>query len=405
MQVEDYTEEWAPFDVVREVLRVDGLPSVEFSVEIDDDGAVVVLATVGNEQRSGALGEVTLVEGALPEPYRRKPAMPSVNHPRGPVDPAELERILRRVWPDGRGMTDAEIDAAQERLGVTVPPEARVLYRVTAGGEQRVDHENFTWDQAVPFNVWALEDPRRRESRTGHHWWWPGLARTAGTTAPHDAVQALSHPPAWFVLGTVDSYHLAIDLVPGPAGKVGQVIGWTDETRGDQPFGAHVLADSLLAFVRENREKGQRGTSWTEDLPEYGEVTVVNGRSIEDVVGAELEVLYVVKNADDPVSIAPAVGLPRLRTLIATPGSIVDPVEIGGLDTLEYLETGVAEWRVLLDADAVPRSLLACQVSSGFGENADVHDVAEVTDRIRALWGLAPAQQALTVRGQVDERS
>jgi hypothetical protein len=84
-------------------------------------------------------------------------------------------------------------------------------------------------------------------------------------------------------LGTVDWYHIAIDMVPGPAGKVGQVIGWSDENRDDLPFGAEVLADSLLDFVRQNRWERVRRKAWTEELPEFGEVTTVNERSVEDV--------------------------------------------------------------------------------------------------------------------------
>jgi hypothetical protein len=58
-------------------------------------------------------------------------------------------------------MADAEIAAAEVRLGVVVPPEARVLYRVTRGRDQLGDIRNIIWDVPVPFDVWALDDPRR----------------------------------------------------------------------------------------------------------------------------------------------------------------------------------------------------------------------------------------------------
>lgn len=55
-------------------------------------------------------------------------------------------------------------------------------------------------------------------------------------------------------------------------------------------------------------------------------------------------------------------GLPRLRTLIAEPGALADPGEITALTGLEFLQLGPDEWRSLLTADAVPRSLLAAAV-------------------------------------------
>lgn len=390
-----------PTEAIKEALRADGVPIVDFDAQIEPNGAVTVRAVLGSEQVSGTFGDVELVEGALPEPYRRRPVQPAPDHPRGPVDLAELERLLRDVWPDEEGMTDAEIDAAGARLGVAVPPEARVLYRVTRGRDQIDDFESFTWHVPVPFDVWALEGPRRQVRRAAGHLWWK-LALTAGSTAPDSAIQALSQPPEWFVLGTVDWFHIAIDMVPGPAGKVGQVIAWTDESRGDHPFGAWILADSFLDFVRQNRRDCEYGTTWTENLPEYGRVTAVNGRAVEDVVSPELEVLDVGKNKTKRVRIAPAVGLPRLRTLTASPGAIADPLQIGNLDRLEYLRIGVDEWRALLDAGAVPRSLLAGAVDTGFGVRADLHVVADLLGRIRSLWGLPPAERAITVRGQID---
>lgn len=44
------------------------------------------------------------------------------------------------------------------------------------------------------------------------------------------------------------------------------------------------------------------------------------------------------------------------------PGTLADPLEIAGLTGLAYLELGAQEWRVLLDAGAVPRTLKAASV-------------------------------------------
>jgi len=401
MQHEDYAEQDAPFETVREALRADGLTGVDFRVDYRMDGAVTVRAVLAGQERTEALGHLTLVEGAMPEPYRRRPAPPAPRHPCGPVDLAALEGILRALWPNESGMSDAELGAYEAASGLTLPPEARVLYRVTRGRQQYADYADFDWNVPVPFDVWALDEPWRAEPRTRYHG-WSTLARTAGNTASDDAIQALSQPPEWFVLGNADTLTIALDMVPGPAGKVGQVIGWSDETRGDQPFGAQLLADSLLAFVRGERyEDDGEMTAWTEDLPEYGAVTVVNGRTVADVASPELEVLYVVMRPEDPAIIAEATGLPRLRTLVSIPGSIADPLELGALDSLEYLETGPAEWRALLDAGAVPRGLLACAVTTGFGSTTNPHEIAVITDELRALFGLEPSERAVTISGRL----
>lgn len=55
--------------------------------------------------------------------------------------------------------------------------------------------------------------------------------------------------------------------------------------------------------------------------------------------------------------------LPRLRTLRAEPGTLAEPLEISRLTGLEFLELCPKDWRVLLDADAVPRSLLAASIN------------------------------------------
>jgi hypothetical protein len=52
----------------------------------------------------------------------------------------------------------------------------------------------------------------------------------------------------------------------------------------------------------------------------------------------------------------------RCWTLTAYPGMLASPLEIARLTGLEFLELGPQEWRVLLDAAAVPRRLLAAAI-------------------------------------------
>jgi hypothetical protein len=78
------------------------------------------------------------------------------------------------------------------------------------------------------------------------------------------------------------------------------------------------------------------------------------------------------------------VGLPRLRTLRANPATLADPLEISQLTSLEFLELCPQDWRVLLDADAVPRSLLAAGIE--VRNDADPLPVVDLANEILARW-------------------
>ncbi|MGW1362918.1 hypothetical protein ACWCQP_36610 [Streptomyces chartreusis] len=81
---------------------------------------------------------------------------------------------------------------------------------------------------------------------------------------------------------------------------------------------------------------------------------------------------------------APVIGLPRLRTLTAYPGTLADPLEISKLTGLEFLELGPEEWRTLLDAEAVPRSLSAAAIV--VHGNQDPLPIVDIANEILALW-------------------
>ncbi len=86
----------------------------------------------------------------------------------------------------------------------------------------------------------------------------------------------------------------------------------------------------------------------------------------------------------EPLSLAPVAGLPRLRTLIAYPRTLADPLEIASLTGLEYLELSPEDWRVLLDADAVPKSLSAAGIEHG---NQDPRIIMELANELLGLRG------------------
>ncbi|MGW4202637.1 hypothetical protein [Streptomyces sp. NPDC004726] len=128
----------------------------------------------------------------------------------------------------------------------------------------------------------------------------------------------------------------------------------------------------------------------------------VNIRSltgIEAAAHAELEVLSIGVWEGEPLSLAPVTGLPRLRTLTAYPGTLADPLEIAELGGLEFLELGPEEWRVLLDAGAVPRSLSAAAIE--VHGDTDPLPVVAIANELLALWDRPPITRTV-LEGDVD---
>jgi hypothetical protein len=75
------------------------------------------------------------------------------------------------------------------------------------------------------------------------------------------------------------------------------------------------------------------------------------------------------------------------------PGTVADPLEIAGLTGLEFLELGPEEWRVLLDARAVPRSLLAAAIE--VHGNRHPLPIVAIANDLLALWDRPPIIQTI----------
>ncbi|MFK0252233.1 SMI1/KNR4 family protein [Streptomyces sp. NPDC090445] len=324
------------------------------------------------------LGVLVLVDGAVPEPWRRLPDPVPGAVPAPSADLELLERTLRERIPDAVGATEEEIAAAEARLGVTLPDELKVFYRVTrVHGEDRGDfHELVRVSEAVGYEVYALEhlesvDPGARHSR------WRFGATDAIVTPPDAAVQGLAGSSGWIVFGSNGGDEIAVDLTPGPGGHLGQVILVDHE----QSLGAELVADSFTDMVlgRERRQPLARHN----DLPAVAEVGGGDLPDVRAAAHAALEVLSLRAGDGAPFGLAPVIGLPRLRTLTADPGTLADPLEVAELAGLDFLELGPQEWRVLLDAGAVPRSLSAAVVRE---RGQDRATVVAVANELLALW-------------------
>ncbi|MFD7630138.1 SMI1/KNR4 family protein [Streptomyces sp. NPDC059851] len=377
-------------ELVRGALTAAGVESVTFSARITPSGEAR-LRVMGPSPavESGPVGDGTLllVEGAVPEPWRRLPEPNTAARPAPSADPAALERLLRERLPGAVGAGDEEIAAAEARLGVTLPDELKALYRVVPArwdDWQGDDYEaRDVVDETVGCELFALDglyvaDAASRPAP------WRFAACEAVVTLPGDAVQCLVGSPGWIVFGdNGGGDRLAVDLTPGPAGHVGQLVLLGHESY----IGAELIADSLTDLVR-RREPRTRKTRRRDERRAVAHVNVAHLQSIEAAAHPELEVLCVGVWEDQPVDLTPAVGLPRLRTLTAYPGTLADPRQIGRLTGLEYLELGPQEWRTLLDADAVPRGLTAAGITThGL---RDYGQLVDLSNEILALYGRPP---------------
>ncbi|MFI0505051.1 SMI1/KNR4 family protein [Streptomyces albogriseolus] len=387
LQVADMQDQFTAVERVQDALRADGASSVSYMVETAPDGrSLLHVVDLGPAVERGVVspfvGALLLVEGAVPEPWRRLPEEVPGATPAPSADPALLERTLRERLPDAIGATEEEIAAAEARLGVALPDELKALYRVTRArredwGDDYAAQERVS--DAVGCELFSLDglyiaDAASRPCP------WRFAADDAVVTAPDAAVQGLVGSPGWIVFGdNGGGDRLAVDLTHGPGGHTGQVIVIDHE----RTIGAGLRADSLTDMVIDLPD------GWRQDRDADGPPVVarVNTHYLDSVGAAahpELEVLCIGWRKGAPVSLAPVAGLPRLRTLTAIPGTLADPLEIAGLTGLEYLSLGPEEWRVLLDAGAVPRSLSA----AGIEVQGEQHPlpVLDLADELLALW-------------------
>lgn len=370
---------------VQRALADAGVDTVSFTGKIAPDGKAV-LRLLGPspavEPGSGQPGTLLLVEGALPQPWRRLPDPMPEAVPAPSADAALLERTLRERLPDAIGATEAEIAAAEARLGVPLPEELKVLYRVARPwpeGPATDDEASERACEAVDCELFALDDLYVADA-SSRPCPWMFAAKEAAVTPPDAAVQGLVGSPGWIAFGdNGGGDRLAVDLTPGPRGHAGQIILLSHE----EYVGASLVADSLTDLVR-----GQDSTQHHDgDGGRPPAVAHVNIRSLPSVQAAAhpgLEVLSIGLWDAEPLSLAPVATLPRLRTLAAHPGTLADPLEIGELTALEFLEIGPAEWRVLLDAGAVPRSLSAAAIKVRGDE--DPLPIVAVANEILSLW-------------------
>jgi cell wall assembly regulator SMI1 len=394
--VSDMQEEFDAIERVRNALTAAEVAHIAFTVEIEPSGKAVLHLFDPSPAADPGLGNahpgaLLLVEGAVPEPWRRLPEAVPGARPAPSVDLAWLERTLRERIPEAIGATEAEIVAAEARLGVALPGEIKVLYRVTHarwadwGDDNEAAQRVF---DAVGFELGCLDDVSIAD-RSCRPFRWEHAAMEAAVTGPDAAVQDLVGSPGWIVIGdTGGGDRVAVDLTPGPCGHTGQIIVLDHE----QSIGAQLFAESLTALVQDPERDWYSGHRRAE-LPCVAWVNHRSIRSIEAAAHPELEALSLGVWDGEPFSLAPVTGLPRLRSLSCYAGTLADPLEIAGLTGLEFLELTPEDWRVLLDAGAVPRGLAAAAVKA-YGDR-DTRAIVAMANEILALWDRPPIPETV----------
>lgn len=398
--VSDNQDQFDAVGLVVEALDESGVDEVSFVVEASSapGGVRLHVIDMGPSAEPGIAsahpGTLLLADGALPEPVRRRPEPVPDRAPAPSADPELLRRTLRERLPDAVGATEQQVAAVEARLGVPLPPELTALYRTVSSRYEDWDDDRDPYD-VVGCELLPLDQVYVADAASRHVLWRFG-AMEAVETWPEDAVQGLVGSPGWIVFGdNGGGDRVAVDLTPGPDGHVGQVIIISHE----ENVGAALVADSLTDMVV-HRHFGGRQVRRPARPPLVAHVNHASLPSVEAAAHPGLEVLSIGITKQEPVSLASVLGLPRLRALSAYPGTLADPRETSALTGLEYLALPPAEWRVLLDAGAVPTRLLAADIHAGRPQDNPLRTIA-LANEILALFDRPPIADITVLEGAV----
>lgn len=162
-------------------------------------------------------------------------------------DPVEFDDLeIARAWKDlvqhaGIATADAAVDADIERFatatGFEMPPQLDVLLRLSNGASSAFGFRDLlSVDQIIAeWRGWKEIFDERTLA---------GLQ--SGSTAADDRTVGIYTNPRWVPFARDSGNSVAIDLLPGPAGRQGQVIYFG----ADESHNVRVLAHDLATFIR-----------------------------------------------------------------------------------------------------------------------------------------------------------
>ncbi|WP_330180630.1 SMI1/KNR4 family protein [Nocardia sp. NBC_01503] len=225
----------------------------------------------------------------------------------------------------GAGITEAEIAAAESRIGFRLPEELRALYRVV--GYDDDDRGLLAFTALQPLAIIAATHLNDDIEVADHYGagtvgaWRDSLFADFGRTVleswPHGVVRRISRSPKWVIIGSSDRDVTAVDLDPGPIGVSGQVIEFEPDGLG----AAVRRDDSVLAMLRRTVESLRVGESAFEyynaeiaDHPNMHAYLRGAGESVAELAGA-IAVQSLTVDGRDSFDAAELAALPLLRQL------------------------------------------------------------------------------------------
>lgn len=301
------------------------------------------------------VGDLILVDGAVPALYRRGPDAAIGTRPVAPsADPDALARLVHRQLPGAHAATSAQLAAAERRLGVPLTDEVRAMFGAAAEGEIVVgDEDGFYGMELIPLDDeetrrWFLPEARMSE-------WCFGGTETLGPD-PQRKIQALGATALWFPVGhDWGGNAYAVDLTPAQNGHRGQVVFLDHERNAGATFVSESFTE-LLVHGREGETTGPVVGAATAHVNDRNGVSIAEAAANHDLEVVSLGLL------DDPVDLAPLLDRPGIRTVASGPGTLAEPRQLTRFPGLEYVSAGVAEWVRLLDGGPLPPTLLAARV-------------------------------------------
>lgn len=322
-----------------------------------------------------------LIDPTARPPILREPA-PAPGPPLAASDPEQVAAAIASRLGDGEALDEPALADFAEELGRPIPPELRAAWRTV--GDVEIDDEHY----------FRLEQPSAealrmtRQERFIDAWLIPVDHR------PEDEVLHVPFASGWIPFADDgDGNASCLDLTPGAAGAIGQVV----RVDLDDDIGAHLVARSLLDFV-EGR--------WVEEPPRPAPSTRLaamihhgSGITAHDLADAtQLQVLQV-GLVEAPVDLTPCLGLPAVHAISAA-SALAAPEQVLAFPALEYLALGQHAWTRLLDGGRLPGRLTVATIPIVPGQA--VAGLA-VRDRLRAAYGIPAEPTEPLLRGAVGE--